>query len=60
MVIVNKSIVKLFQLQKYPILIRDSVNFSTLSRFRKKKRFRMLRKSYRFIMFVIRSNVKVY
>ncbi len=60
MVIVNKSIVKLFQLQKYPILIIDSVNFSTLSRFRKKKSFSCFRNRYRFIMFVIRSNVKVY
>ena len=60
MVIVNKSIVKLFQLQKYPILIRDSVNFSTLSRFRKKKSFSYFRNPYRFSMFVIRSNVKVY
>ena len=60
MVIVNKSIVKLFQLQKYPILIRDSVNFSTLSRFRKKKSFSYFRNGYRFSMFVIRSNVKVY
>lgn len=60
MVIVNKSIVKLFQLQKYPILIRDSINFSTLSRFRKKKSFSYFRNRYRFITFVIRSNVKVY
>jgi predicted nucleotide-binding protein (sugar kinase/HSP70/actin superfamily) len=60
MVIVNKSIVKLFQLQKYPILIIDSVNFSTLSRFRKKKSFSYFRNRYRFSMFVIRSNVKVY
>jgi hypothetical protein len=60
MVIVNKSIVKLFQLQKYQILIRDSVNFSTLSRFRKKKSLSYFRNRYRFSMFVIRSNVKVY
>lgn len=37
MEIVNKSIVKLFQLQKYRILLFNYTNFSTLPRFRKKK-----------------------
>ncbi|MEO0046855.1 MAG: hypothetical protein RL705_2046 [Bacteroidota bacterium] len=37
MEIVNKSIVKLFHLQKYRILMFIYTNFSTLPRFRKKK-----------------------